>query len=581
MTRRPATIACTVLVGLAAAGCTGVPTSSSPQAVEHLGASQSRQPPPPPPRDADPRLLVSAFLEANALDVTDRSATRAYLTAAAQTRWQASTVTVVDDNPQVGQFDPKRSTVVVKGRLIGTISATGIYTPDLSGNGSGGEVVPNQFTLKKVDGQWRIDQLRNGLILTETQFERTFGQRSVYFYDAEERYVIPDVRYTPNGEAAADASLLLDYLLAGPRSELQNAETNAELPAQVDPRTASVTLGSPTVIDIPGSSDLDARHRNRLAAQLALTFDQVVEGGAFVLHDGGKTVRIPAVPGTSFTAAEVAAATGAQPPAVEPAVYYVADGAGYDQRGRRLPGPIGAGSYTLTSIAVARRGSSTDIAGISNATGIPQLYLGTLAGGLKGVKLEGPMLTRPSWAAGREEVWVGSGNKLYRAVAGGQLGGVPVPGLPTGAVIKALRVSPDGGRIALVVAAKGTTQVYIGTIARVGGQVYLDGVEPISPVGIAVDDVAWNDELKLFCIGTTTDTNEPQLIELQVDGSLWTAGRIFGLPSTPDSVTVAEFEPVWVSAGAAVWTQSGNSWTSPTGSTAGGETSGLAPAYAE
>jgi hypothetical protein len=576
MRRRIAALAVAALVGGALAGCTGVPTTSSPRAVEHLGETQSRIPPPPPPRDADPRTLVSAFLDTNALDVVDRGASRAYLTSAAQTRWQQTTVVVVD-NTQVGQFDPKHNTVIVSGRLIGSIGATGVYTPDLAGEGAGGEIVPSQFTLKQVRGQWRIDQLRNGLILTETQFERTLVQHSVYFYDAGERYVVPDVRYTPNGDADTTADLLLSYLLAGPRAELQNAETNSELPAQVDPRTASVTLGSPTVIDIPGTSDLDARHRNRLAAQLALTLDQVIEGGSFALRDSGKTVTIPAVSGSTFTADQITRATLAQPPSIEPSVYFVADGAGYDERGRRLAGQIGAGTYALTSLALARRGRTNYVAGISVTTGIPQLYVGTMSGGLRATRVKG-RLTLPSWAAGRDEVWVGAGSRVYRSSAAGVVDAVPVPGLPTGAAILALRVSPDGGRVALVVSQKGTTQVYIGTIARVGAQVYVDAVAPITPIGIDIDDVAWNDELKLFCIGTAANSGEEQLIEVQVDGSLWSTSRIVGLPGAPESLTVAEFKPVWVSVGSTVWTQSGSSWASPV---QGGETGGSAPAYLE
>ncbi len=68
------------------------------------------------------------------------------------------------------------------------------------------------------------------------------------------------------------------------------------------------------------------------------------------------------------------------------------------------------------------------------------------------------------------------------------------------------------------------------------------------------------------------------MYEVQVDGSLWTARTgTEDLPGAPDSITVAENVPAWVSVGGTVWTQAGGSWTSPNG----GATESTDPVYGE
>jgi hypothetical protein len=115
-------------------------------------------------------------------------------------------------------------------------------------------------------------------------------------------------------------------------------------------------------------------------------------------------------------------------------------------------------------------------------------------------------------------------------------------------------------------------------VIRSSGQVQVDNLEAITPIGVLLTDVAWNDELKLFVTGRYT-TGEASVFEVQVDGSLWTPRAITGLPEAPDSITVAANVPAWVSAGGTVWTQRGSSWISP--SAAANETDGTKPVYLE
>jgi hypothetical protein len=249
-----------------------------------------------------------------------------------------------------------------------------------------------------------------------------------------------------------------------------------------------------------------------------------------------------------------------------------------------MAGELGTGQDQLTSVALASRAGSKDllVAGVSGPVTDSRLLVGTDRAGLRPTTLHG-RLSRPSWAPNLDEVWVGDGSRVYRVARGGRPTEVPVsgPGPLTGRV-RALRFSPDGSRVALVLSASGggSAQVWVGLVVRNGAQaqVRVDSLEPISPQGIVVTDVAWNDQLKLFTIGTVPGTGEGHVYEVQVDGSLWTPrSGTEDLPGPPDSITVTQDAPAWVSVGGTVWAQSGGSWASPNGRTAFGTN----PVYVE
>ena len=76
--------------------------------------------------------------------------------------------------------------------------------------------MPFSFGLSQVAGQYRINTLRNGLLLTEDQFNTAYQQRVLYFYDLAERYLVPDVRYSALNDAVELSDWLLGQLVVGP-----------------------------------------------------------------------------------------------------------------------------------------------------------------------------------------------------------------------------------------------------------------------------------------------------------------------------------------------------------------------------
>lgn len=578
--RRLAALAA-VAATLSVAGCTEIPSSSTPEVVvTRIGAaSPSGSLISTPIPGADPRTIVGDFLEASATDDPSHAAARGFLTAEGKNRWQDNTVTVLDSF-KISNFG--NGSVTLTGRPIGTVSSTGIYTPTLQGDGTGGAPISYSFIMKQVAGQWRIDSLHNGIFVTADRFEQLYEQHTLYFLDQSGQHVVPDPRYTALTDPALLANWLVAQMVSGPRPDLSDVVTSV-LPAQTSGASrVVVTIGSPTTIEFPGSSTLDPQTRNGLAAQLGLTLNQVPVVGDMTIVDTGGPVTIPLTGSARFSASSFDAEV--KPAVHVPSLFYIRGGGVVDETGKQLPGTVGNGTYGLTSAALAN-GSSGDlrVAGVSGSGAKARLLVGTVSTGLRATNVRG-VLSRPAWAPDGSEVWVGNGSAVLRADVSGKVTPVQVAAntAVTGSVT-ALRFSPEGSRVAMVVtAADGTAQVWIGSVVRSPAQVRIDALDPITPPGIAIKDVAWNDPLKLFVIGRVRGpSDEGNVYEVQVDGSLWTPRNITNLPQDPDSIAVAENQLAWVSAGTTVWVQRAGSWASPGVSPTSGEVHGTNPVYLE
>jgi hypothetical protein len=590
MSSQLAGIAAVVTVlALAVAGCTTVPDASAPQVIQPVVVEPGNGAPSGPPDGAEPRQIVEGFLDANGDSDPTHASALLYLTPEERARWSDATVTVVD-RTQVGNIvhgkprpDGNRTgRVTVTGQQIGTIDETGAYKPFLRGDGTGlgGVELSQTYGLMRVKGQWRIDSLPQGLLITSAQFE-LFRQFGVYFFDGAEQNLVPVVRYSQ----LATPSDLIKWLVTGlaqqPPAPLQtglpqNESKQVSMTVPVDPGEPN----SPVTIEIPGAGALDGPNLDRLAAQVAATLHQVPQVEQIQITDGGTAVRIPAAGGTIFTPDQFAGRFVPTPPGN--LLYYVKGGAVYQESGRRIPGRVGAGVYNLTSAAltVTRASDALQVAGVrgSGKNAVLDIPNPKVPGELVATSVHG-YLSRPAWAPGFREVWIGDGTELKRVTGPRSVQSVSLevaPGKASGRVT-AVRISPDGQRVALVLTAGTSSQVYIGNIARNGDKVSVNNLTPITPQAVSVTDVAWNDQLKLFVTGQDKLTGESQVYEVQCDGSIWNPRGNIGLPSAPITVTAAAGSEAVVSTGDTIWQQNGTTWQG----LLDGDTRGRNPIYLE
>lgn len=584
--RAPA--AALIALALVLSGCAGVPDSSAPQVVSRLtGGVQSPSPVITPAPDANPRDIVIGFLLNNGTNDARHAAARAFLTPDMAARWVDTPVTVLKAGKVIGGFDSASHTVTLTGLPTGSIDQSGIYTPDLSGQS--GTALKIQYKLVEQKGQWRISSLPNGVVIDESTFT-SYSPRPIYFYDdATQQDLIADVRHTNLSDTSQIAAWAVQQLIAGPRPDLADA-VGTQIPQEIDPRRVSVTLGKTLDISLPGVAAQAPDNLYALAHEVAQTMDGI-EGSVPIRLIDGRPLTIPQLNRSSFTLSDFQTES-TRPPAA-PQVYYLADGQLRTSSGAAVPGPLGNGTYYLNSVAVTQGSgpSNPAVAGVVTANRTQQLWIGTQALGLRRTRLTGKALTRPTWSPNADVVWVGSGSTLYQVASNGAV--LPVglvaaaAGTRIAGTIKAVRFSPDGVRVALVIAQPGggPSQVWTGAVVQNGSLVSVHGLMPITPENVQMIDVAWNGPRTLFAIGRTGDSDEGNLYEYEVDGVQQADDPISGLPGPPDSLTVSANQPVWVSVTASstttVWTQLQNSkWSSPP-TASGGDASGTQPVYVE
>ncbi len=561
------------------AACSGVPSSSSPDVVRAVGGgvAPAANATITPVQGADARSIVADFLAANGGPDAHHNQARGFLTQDARSKWTDTTATIVN-SLQVGLPDGQNN-VQVSGTEIGSLDKNGVYTPFFQTDSA-----PKVFTfgMQKVDGQWRIAQLGNGVLLDLAGFENNFKPRLVYFFDQSQKLLVPDLRYSALSDQPL-CSWLLEQLGDPPRAELQSLVAS-DLPA--DTSHASVTCTDNAVaVNLPGANLLDDATKRRLAAQLANTF---VLDNTFVsvrLSDAGRAVAIPQI-SSPFSSVDF---TSYLPPATQPPLYYVHEGGLVNGNGNAQPGPIGTNAYALASVALASREQQSPlVAAVSGKGAAQHLLLGTTTDVLVTSSLAAGAMSRPSWAPGLDEVWIADNGALWRVSTSAASVPNPVPltersGQPVTGSVRSIAFSPDGVRVALVVEPAGSavSQVWVGTVARSDTSVAIDNAEPVTPPEIDAVDVAWNDTTTLYLIGAQVSSPSlPGYWSVQSDGSLLRVRPTTGLPAVPDALAAAPNALSFVSVNGSIWTERGSgSWAPP--SAGGSIVAGTAPTYVE
>lgn len=547
MTRPAAVLGAALLVLLT--GCSTVPTSSATvqitQAPTRLDAEVGIEPLSPQP-GATPEEVVRGFLDAAASTVRGHPVAREHLAPDAAGSWSDDAgITVLGADYATVTTDV--GTVEVTGELVGTIDQRGGFTV------GGQEVFSREFRLQQVDGEWRIGDPQDGLLMLEPDFERLYERRDLYFLDPTGQRVVPDPRYLISGEA--QPTVLVERLLEGPSAVLAAGVRNALAGAALG-STVTVTAQAVTV-DLTGVGDASAARLGELSAQLVWTLGQLPSVRSVeVLVDGDRPV-LDGVPAVQTVDSWAALDPDAAP--VDAVGHYLLDGALWTatEAPAPAPGPAGAGAYDLSSAAIAtdpNTGELTHMAGVTQRDGEATLLVGLYGGDLAPV-LPGGTLTVPTVATTREEFWlVRDGSTVVRVPAGGPpqaVNAVTLPGLGRAAE---LQLSPDGVRAAVVVEDGQRQRLHVGTVVRSeDGPVALRDWREITPALGQVVDVGWRSSSSLMVLAGDVGEDRTMPYVVGVDGWGLAPVPTAGLPSQATEVAAAPERPPLVSAGGTIW----------------------------
>lgn len=273
MRRRSLAASLALLVTALLTGCVALPTSGpvgvgNPDPIEESLELDTFVRPPQP--GDSPEDIVQGFIEAAASPRNNYAAARQYLTDEFAADWRPEAGATIDvgaersiDAPDVpdGATD---SEVSVTATPAAALTATGQYELPES---TAAATLP--YRLVTVDGEWRIAEAPQGLLIDELTFSEVYRSYELYFYSADFRYLVPDLRWFARTDAAQ--TNVVRALLAGPAEWLLPG-VKTSFPEGTALEQSSVPIANGTAsVDLSGAQFEDTRTVQRMQEQLDAT----------------------------------------------------------------------------------------------------------------------------------------------------------------------------------------------------------------------------------------------------------------------------------------------------------------------
>ncbi|MET0965977.1 MAG: LpqB family beta-propeller domain-containing protein [Nakamurella sp.] len=592
-TRRHALALVVLSVGLALAGCTGVPGSSAAIDVTQIAEQVAPVVPDTPTPGQQPDQIVRGFISASArpdLDTASGSsfaAARQYLTPAAQLSWQPSSqpVVVLDDGYRTDVDPTTPGTVTVSGTSPGQLDAERSF---LAEDASYSQAIH----LMLVDGEWRITDPPPELLLTSTDFPSAYRQRVLYFLDQSGTVVVPDIRHVVIGQTPANrANRLLSQLIRGPSSELAGGVKSQFTAKSALRSNPSVDSEGVLQVDLTGVDVSTPEARRALAAQVVWTLSPTSPRITITVDGEPLDPAQPVYTINSVSSFDPDRLAGTGQVASDPFYVTTAGTVSGLLDGQPVTGPLGSGGFAVS--AAAQSSATGVIAAVAaDPSGGQQLVMARPAEPeqadpvLKAVTLSLPSFTRTgdeAWVvqngATKPEVYRLSttGNPSRERVASDELAGK--------GPVTSLALSPDGVRVAVVA----NERLYLGVLTPVedtsGAPTTTAPTDPVADPGTGQDPLAiknltlvrpdllhvgpvtFANSRELMVAATATPNTYRSLWDVSIDGFESRKITDSGIFGDIDGLAVAAGEPTLITFGGRVWelegTQTDGQWQSP------------------
>ncbi|WP_245802262.1 MtrAB system accessory lipoprotein LpqB [Corynebacterium pacaense] len=506
--RRSKTLISVLSVAVLAAGCSTLPRDTDPQVLRSFEASQPIESVAGPEPGQDPDILLRGFFTAGARPTQQYQSARAYLTDEASSTWDPSTeiriLDRIDLNTVSGSTSDTR-TIAIRGTQVGTLGSGGVYTP-------GNTEYVAQIEMRRVGGEWRIDELPQGVVMERNELRNHYSPYNLYFFDPTGQVLVGDRRWIYNGVPAVD-SVLMALLAGGPSSRISPGVVNQ---LEVGATFVGADDG---VYRFTGLSNLGDDQKLRFAAQVVWTLANADVTGPYVIEADGQPL-VADFP--SLTLDDVA---DYNPQALSTSVstlFALQNGS----ISRLSSGSVSSLNGWLTggNIESAAISTSANVVAAVRRGAPATLMVGQLEGTGTDV-LTAESITRPTFEYQAGALWaVLDGQTLVRVARStttGELVRNEVEiALPEGMTgnISEFQLSHTGVRAAMIIDGR----VFIGVVSRPGpGERRVTNVTELAPtLAESALSVAWRPDGSLL-VGTSKP--EQPVWRVELDGSATTA----------------------------------------------------------
>jgi len=283
-----------VLISLALVACGNIPKNSSIQEGSILGSvpegSIVRVIASTPQEGMTPEEIVSGFLNASASSENDFKIAREYLIPELRDTWQPTQQIQVYEGQ--GRLSSNQSNSVVFTAPLNSViddrSRITLSEPDSQ--------LVQEFKLKKVDDEWRINLDIRGLLISRADLNRSFTTFPLWFPDSSLKTLTPDIVVLPRS-TTGNATRLMQLLLAGPGENLAGAVRSA-FPVGTTLAINSVPINNGLATVSLNESVLNAEPflREVLSAQIVKTLSRIPEIRTVRINVGSQSLIVPNTP---------------------------------------------------------------------------------------------------------------------------------------------------------------------------------------------------------------------------------------------------------------------------------------------
>jgi hypothetical protein len=535
--RRRLRAAGAVLLVLVLAGCVGIPVSggvlSGPVIDEQLDPQVVVLASGPVP-GSDQQQILTDFMQAVRSPQNDYAIAKQFLTQGLEATWDPNASTIIRSTVSISpgpQVDTLHYTVASRA----TVDGEGRYTAQRDTSSQ-----TLTFGFSRVDGEWRISQAADGVVLSTSSFEVAFREQALYFFDPSRSFLVPDARWFP---ARATAPIrVVRALLAGPSDWLSQGVVQTAFPVATALGDGSVDVtGSSAIVDLtPEALAASAQELDWMRQQLAATLDTP----NVTMTVGGRELPTPDPSGSAAVV----------DPSVDGAALVGLDGAfGFDG-GDGIVAVEGL-SEAVVAVGASAAVLSRDRAAVAFLAADGSVGVATL--GDDPVQLD----TRPGVIAPSIDhflfVWSVQGGSAASVVSF-ELDGTEHPvqsALPADASVVSLDVSRDGTRLLLYLAAPTGPRLVLAGIIRQDNMPIALGPLVELPVGTGTPvDATWVDDRTV-----ATLTADGEVTAFEIGGPARSLGQAAGGVSLvggnngTDGIRVLAAGEVWRPQGSSGW----------------------------
>jgi hypothetical protein len=506
--RRPFAVVAALLAVLTLAACAGIPTGGAVTAGDVV--DEEVDPligfaPQGPRENSTQEELLTDFIAAATNPQADYQIARQFLAEGFASTWDPDASTTV----RAGAGTVRRESET---QLSYSLSTSASVDRDGRYRESSPASASLPFTFVREGDQWRIGLAPDGIVLSQNNFPRVFGEYPLYYFDPTSQFLVPDVRWFPTRSSTPNR--IVTSLLAGQSSWLSGGVLVSAFPTgtRLGDGLVEIASGVATVDLSEEARAATAIERERMRQQLSSSLAAVSSVNITV---GGIALEVP---DTGVAAAVVNPSVETAPLVLSGDEFGFAAAADINPVGTISAKVIGLGA---TAVALSRGKSDAAVLGADGGVYVarngagPALLLDDRAGLVApSIDNSGFVWSVPASSAAGLRVFEFDGTAHDVTST-----------LPADSRVISIAVSRDGTRLLTYLLTSGGPQLIVSGIVRQGG-VPIGLGEPFAlQVGSASPiSAAWVDNRTVATLAATDE--ETVVTSFEVGGPSESLGQL-------------------------------------------------------